>query len=120
MKMSALATIATVLFLSFSLNAQDAGRPCSNDIKKFCQEAIGDRQEIGKCLTKNEKQLEPACLQRVQKAKSKLKGRGKDLVADCKADLKLCEKSGKGKGEKAKCLEANKAKLSPACKAHFK
>lgn len=120
MKMSAFILIATAFLYSLSLHAEDAGRPCANDIKKFCQEAIGDRQEIGKCLTKNEKQLEPACQQRVQKAKSKIKGRGKDLIADCKADLKLCEKSGKGKGEKVKCLEANKAKLSPACKAHFK
>lgn len=121
MKLSALVFIVSATLFSLALQAQDAGRPCSNDIKKYCQEAIGDRQEIGKCLTLNESKLEPACQQRVQKAKNKLQGRGKDMALACKDDLKkFCEKSGKGKGDKMKCLEQNKAKLAPKCQAQFK
>jgi hypothetical protein len=87
--------------------------PCYKDLRKHCRPGISSNDQH-RCLTINENELSNACKQfRVNEAE-----KIKKMVELCESDrIKLCPKAPFQNGMVIKCLEENKAKVSPACKA---
>lgn len=104
---------------AFSEDASNMkNHPCAPDIQKFCAGTEKGQGRIMKCLKEHEKELSPACLEKKEASKEKIKAKAKDIVANCKDELKkFCKEVKKGGGAKLKCLEEHKAEASESCKS---
>ncbi len=117
-----LVIISLSLLLSVSVFAQNAesskDHPCAADVKKFCSGVEKGQGRIAKCLKEHEKEISPACTEKMAAGKEKMKARAKEIVESCKEELqKFCKEVKPGGGAKLKCLESHKAEVGEKCKA---
>jgi hypothetical protein len=89
---------------------------CHDDVLKFCKDVKPGAGRVQQCLTQHEAELSAAC----RDARTQAMQRVEKFHQACDADVqKLCKDVKPGGGRVAKCLKANEAQLSPACKAEF-
>ena len=90
---------------------------CGEDVGRVCSNVQPGAGRLLKCLVRNDYALSPTCLGTVNKleaARQKMEG----LRRQCEPDVKkLCSRATAHAGELLACLEANRAELSPACRA---
>ncbi len=90
--------------------------PCHYDIQKFCKDVQPGAGRVQQCLTQHEAELSAAC----REARAQARQRVEKFHQACDADVqKFCKDVKPGGGRVVKCLKANEAQLSPACKAEF-
>jgi hypothetical protein len=71
-----LGVLMAASFARASASAQQtAEQACTPDVMRLCQEFIPDRPRIGACLSKNRKQLSPACRSVMSSSKGQKKQR---------------------------------------------
>lgn len=117
-----LVILSLCLAFNFSVFAQDPANmkdhPCAADVKKFCSGVEKGEGRIMKCLKEHEKEISPECTEKMAKGKEKMRAMAKEIVSNCKDELKkFCKDTPRGKGGKLKCLEEHKAESSDKCKA---
>lgn len=106
------------LLLNISAFAQNADHPCAADLKKFCAGVEKGQGRIAKCLKEHEKEISPACSEKMAAGKEKMHAKAKEIVESCKDELqKFCKEVKPGGGAKLKCLESHKSEASDKCKA---
>ncbi len=113
---------ASVVFLVFFVMfvmasgafAQEV-KPCTGDIAKFCGNVKPGEGRMARCLKKNEAQLSPVCKMHVKQVEEAVK---KEVDQACVNEIKaFCGGLKAGEGRVVDCLKAQKAHLSPKCKA---
>lgn len=104
-----------VLCMSLAANAWgESGRPCADDIKKFCSEAKSGKGGIEKCLKEHEADLSAACRERRTEIRKKLE----EKQQACKDDVsRFCADVQPGRGGIVRCLREHEAELSSECRA---
>ena len=91
-------------------------RPCAADISKFCKDVKPGGGRILDCLSKNEKDLSPACRKKQQTEMMKVKEAHKACADDID---KFCKDVKPGGGMIMKCLKGHEAGLSTECKGEM-
>jgi hypothetical protein len=101
-----------VVLLSSPAAAQDM--PCGDDVKRYCADVAPGGGRLMACLKGHEKQLSPACAQRVAEIAAWLAGPlgvcRDDWVEHCYHPRQAVQTQGA-----AQCLRAQQAKVSSAC-----
>ncbi len=54
-------TTALALLIAAGAAAAPAERPCRDDLMKYCQSAVGQREEMRQCIRTNYSQLSEQC-----------------------------------------------------------
>ncbi len=89
------------------------GRPCSEDVAKFCKDVQPGEGRIAKCLKEHEQELSPTCKQHIAEMKKRLK----ETAQACHDDaLKFCKDVKQGEGRILQCLKEHQNEISPECK----
>jgi len=87
--------------------------PCADDAAKLCKDVQPGGGRMAKCLKEHEKDLSPACKDRI----AEMKQRGNEFRAACEDEvLKLCKDVKPGGGRIINCLKEHENELSPECK----
>ena len=121
MKTLRLVLVVVVMFclvssISFAQEINRGGA-CKADYEKFCKDVKQGQGRIIQCMKQHEAEFSPACKEQIDMDKEK----AQEFINACKPDVeKFCKGVAPGKGRIYRCLKANEAQLSPACKAHFK
>lgn len=119
MKKSSIVLIVAFLFLMVPLMAQSAEQahrtgPCKADFEKFCKDVKPGEGRVAKCMKAHEKELSPACRDKIEADKEK----AQEFKKACGLDAdKFCKDIKPGHGRIIKCLKQNEAQLSAPCKA---
>ena len=104
--------LAVTLWFGTDVYAQ-GGRPCSEDVAKFCKDVQPGGGRIAKCLKEHEKELSAPCKQHI----AEMKKRFKETAQACHDDaLKFCKDVRPGEGRILQCLKGHQNELSPECK----
>ena len=119
-KMLLVPTIAVALgiFLAllaiFHLPAFGQGRPCADDIARFCAGIKGGQAQIRQCLKEHQGELSSPCQARVQTMQQRLQ----EMSDACQGDVQqFCQDVRLGGGRLAQCMQQHASELSPSCKA---
>ena len=106
-------TIARVAFVLLaaagSARAEDA---CRADVEKLCPGIPPGGGRVSACLQANRAQVSPACKAELASVSRKVK----EVGAACEDDIvSYCGAVRPGQGAILRCLQANKATISPGC-----
>lgn len=97
-----------------SMAFAEAGRghgPCADDVAKFCKDVQPGGGRIIECMKEHEKDLSPACKEKIAEGKKEFHGACKDDVQ------KFCKDIKPGGGRIINCLKEHENELSSDCKA---
>ncbi|MGB0133800.1 cysteine rich repeat-containing protein [Dokdonella sp.] len=119
---------ASGLFASQAFAAEDlvetTRQGCQTDIDSFCKDVTPGEGRVLACLGAHEDKLSARCTYSLFDANAQLERFAAAMAyvgVECKADLqKHCAGMEIGDGKLAKCLQANKATLAPACSQAMK
>lgn len=129
--------LASTLFFSLSVHAQDSGKPlreklkhghvninasvrgCGEDVKQHCPGLGNNSGKVFMCLSAYEAQLSPRCKQGILEATLALKtgiAAVEYSISACEADAdKHCLDVEPGEGRLLKCLKINETEISAQC-----
>lgn len=93
---------------------------CKTELDTWCKDVTPGEGRMLSCLAAREDKLSRRCEYALYQASEQLEtfvGAFKHVATECKAELeKHCAQVDRGEGRLAKCLKANEATASPACK----
>jgi len=113
----------TALFLSllFNINismADEGGKACGVDYKKFCANVKPGDGRIGKCLMQHKDEISQPCRSFFQQATKNLMN---EFVAACQTDVaNNCKGVQSGEGRILNCLRDHNKNISNDCKVVIK
>jgi hypothetical protein len=103
--------ISAGIVMGTSGSADDT-RSCAREIETFCKDIPPVHGLIPKCLKQHERDLSPACRERITKVAENMK----KAHRACSEDIeKFCGDVHPGGGSIIQCLNDHRNKISPAC-----
>jgi len=97
---------------------------CTPELETYCQTVTPGEGRGVACLYAHNDKLSDSCRTALYQASEEFKSATDNVnafIEDCKADiLQLCSKVAIGEGRIVACLEKNKKKIAPKCRAQLK
>jgi hypothetical protein len=98
-------------------SASAQGRPCTEDLQKFCTDVQAGKGGWIQCLKEHESELSASCKSAMQTVQTRVHARQET----CHDDIaQFCEGVAQGGGRVMVCLRQHEAQLSSACKAELR
>lgn len=99
------------IVIGATASADDTG-VCVREIETFCKDIPPIHGRVPKCLKQHERDLSPACRERITKVAENIKKAHKACAGDID---RFCGDVGPGGGSIIQCLNDHRDKISSAC-----